>query len=47
MFYESYGFFPEDIDFVGTDFQHAGGANLHTLTASITLIGVDGDIPVP
>jgi hypothetical protein len=46
MFYESYGFFPEDIGLIGTDFQRLGRADFHTLTASVAFIGVDGDIPV-
>jgi hypothetical protein len=46
MFYESHGFFPEDIGLIGTDFQRLGWADFHTLGASITFIGVDGDIPV-
>ena len=46
-FYESHGFFPEDINLIGTDFQRLDRADFHTLTASITFIGVDGDIPVP
>jgi len=47
MFYESHGFFPEDIDLIGTYFHRLGRADFHTLTASVTFIGVDGDIPVP
>lgn len=47
MFYESHGFFPEDIDLTGTDFQRLGRAGFHTLSASITFVGVDGDIPIP
>jgi hypothetical protein len=47
MFYENHGFFPEDIDLIGTDFQRLGRADFHTLTTSVAFIGVDGDIPVP
>jgi len=47
LFYKSHGFFPEDINLIGTDFQRLGRADFHTPTASITFIGVDGDIPVP
>ena len=47
MSYESHGFFPEDIDLIGTDFQRPGRADFHTLSASIAFIGVNGDIPVP
>jgi hypothetical protein len=47
LFYESHGFFPEDINLIGTDFQRLGPADFHTPTASITFIGVDDDIPIP
>jgi hypothetical protein len=46
MFYENHGFFPKDINLIGTDFQRLGRADFHTLIASVTFIGVDGDIPV-
>jgi hypothetical protein len=46
LFYESDGFFPEDIHLIGTDFQRLGRADFHTPTASITFVGVDDDIPV-
>src|SRR4030043_2110342 len=46
MFYENHGFFPKDINLIGTDFQCLGRADSHTLATSVTFIGVDGDIPV-
>jgi hypothetical protein len=46
MFYERHGFFPEDINLIGTDFQRLGRADFSALATSITFIGVDGDIPV-
>jgi hypothetical protein len=47
LFYESHGFFPEDINLIWTDFQRLARADFHTPTASIAFIGVNDDIPVP
>jgi hypothetical protein len=47
MFYENHGFFPEDINLIRSYFKDLRRADFHTLTASVTFIGVDGDIPVP
>jgi hypothetical protein len=47
MFYENHGFFPEDINLIRSYFKDLRRADFHTLTASITFFGVEGDIPVP
>lgn len=46
MFDEGHGFFPKDIDLIGTHFKGLGWADFHTPTASIAFVGVDDDIPI-
>jgi len=39
-------FFPEDIDLIGADFECLGRTDFYTLSAAVTFIRIDDDIPV-
>jgi hypothetical protein len=46
MFYESHGVFSEDIDLIGTNFEHLRRTDFHALPASGAFIRIEGNIPV-
>ena len=46
MLHKCYGFLTEDVKFIRTDFQHLFRTDLPALSATVTLIGVDSDVPV-
>ncbi len=46
MLYTDHRCFPEDVEFIRTHFKHRCRADRYTFPAPITLIRIDGDVPI-